>query len=112
MGIHIIPKKVLGWVEDVSTDGLYNEKYLNTTTVDGFDSCRMSGDKDFYNYLTEEECDIITDEGQIYYRPKDIGKLKDYVKFCDDIPEGNKPRLMGLLNIIQTDKSVYIYISH
>ena len=109
MGLNIIAYIVGDW-EDDGQGG----KYLKTEEFLGFDDTRYGGDKDFAT-TTEIEWDtMVEDEKDVwsryYSRPKDIDQAVDWVD-RQDLPEGNKARLKGLLYDMRLNPRLYVYFS-
>jgi hypothetical protein len=46
--------------------------------------------------------------GIVYTRPKDFDKAREWLKSTKDIPKGNKPRILKLLNSMEKDKELWI----
>lgn len=110
MGINIIAYKILDKVVDES--GFMKSSYWNVERHNEFDSLRYSGDRDFINsdYVEWEELvDDTVYDSRDYIRPENINNAKQWVK--ENIYPGNQPRLLKLLEDMEKDPKLYIFVS-
>lgn len=116
MGINISAWEIKG-IEEISEsypDNLY--KYFKKEKIPYWDTCRYSGDKDFWmNEKLEWDTRYEGDDGKnfedSYHRPKDIGKAIDWINKNIDY-EGNKPRWITLLKDMETNSNIWLSCSY
>lgn len=95
------------------TDLVRKGNSLHAERYEGFDSCRYTGDRDFIDsdnikWLPHPEGGLDFEEE--YYRPENIQQAREWV-IGSNIFEGNKPRLLKLLDDMEADPTLYIYCS-
>lgn len=116
MGINISAWKINGVEEmqDHYPDCLYT--WFKKEKISYWDSCRMSGDKDFWmtedlEWETRYEGDVEPKQSfdETYHRPKDLDKAIEWVK--QNIYVGNQDRWIKVLTDMKTDKDIYLTCS-
>lgn len=105
MGVNVIAYK-LG---DIVKDGDY-DTYRVKSRHD-FDSARHSGDREFI-MCQEFDWDEVGDGYYIenYSRPKNPQEAKEWIKNNIE-PEGNKERLLKLMDDMLEDETIYLMAS-
>lgn len=102
MGVNIYAYKIAERNEDGK---------IPATEID-FDTDKYAGDRDFMSSLDWDcinEYENVFMSDVMYCRPQNIEKAKDWV--LNNLPEGNQPRLLNLLDKMADDESIYIYFS-
>lgn len=105
MGVHISVWKITG----KTLEKLWNDKeitYYTTEEQNWWDIIRYSGDREFIleNKFTAVDTDNEIEE-QEYFRPTDFEKTIDWVNKAQ-LPEGNKQRLLTVLNNMKDDETL------
>ena len=96
MGIHLIPYKISAG---------------NLSEFKDFDSCRFQGDLEFASTQEIDRIYKTLHDEDIYWRPKDFTKAKQWV-IEHAVAEGNRDRLVELLNHMEQDETLWIYNSY
>lgn len=92
-------------------------KLENYSSKIGFDESKHTGDREFLLSmekvitLDEQIDDYDMDYGQ-YHRPADIEEIRSWVNSQDNLAEGNKTRLLKLLDALESDKDLWLYCSY
>jgi hypothetical protein len=107
MGLHIIPYRLKDRIEVEDYGNYYTE--FETEKVE-FDSLRYSGDKDFISetkwiYLYDDPNDT---NSRLYQRPENISIV---IEWINENITNNQQRLLDLLELMNKDVNIWIYVS-
>ena len=83
-------------------------KFISKEEYPGWDAAKYSGDREF------DQADLpkkyVRDEYEMYWRPEDLSKWKTWVD--QNIVEGNKKRLINVLDLMSKQENLYFYSSY
>lgn len=108
MGMNILVYKFLGKRDNGSLI------LKNVSSDIGFDEGKYSFDREFvlaFNPNNGFDYDKQSDEDDVICRPKDVNSAKKWVEENVTV-EGNRDRLNILLDAMEEDKDIYIYLSY
>lgn len=114
MGIHIRVSRLLRIETEESS---YGVRYWKTEKT-GFDYLRHAGDKEFWWHFMEQEHKTEykypdhQDFEDAFFRPIDFDALVNWIKTGGDVPDGNKPRLLNVLEQMRQDPQLYFSCSY
>lgn len=94
---------------------IYKEgKHSGFKNWDYWDGCRHTGDKYFSSNHPEAIYNPDAEIEDISYRPKDFIEWRNFINTApeENIPIGNKERLLDLINKIEENPNFWIYVSY
>lgn len=108
MGLNIIAYRLIGTETEPAGHGFPEQTYYKTETFYQFDSTRYSGDRDFV--IENEFISPMMDPEERYNRPKDFVACRKWIENRNML-EGNKKRLLDLLESMEKDESIHLCFS-
>ena len=110
MGVNILVKKIISKQLQETWGGKVFTHYM-TENQDWFDSLRYRGD---FQFVFENEWEFVDVENPIeeqeLVRPKNFAKCRDWVN-NSILLEGNKNRLINVLDVMEKDESLAFKMS-